>query len=61
MIAKKLAILIGSVLLIQGCSTLGLLSGTKKIETVSKPVCVESRFPFAFACYYHYVRFFMII
>ena len=41
MIAKKLAILISSVLLIQGCSTLGLLSGTKKIETVSKPVKID--------------------
>jgi len=40
MIVKKLAILISSVLLIQGCSTLGLL-GTKKIETVSKPVKID--------------------
>lgn len=41
MIVKKLVILISSVLLIQGCSTLSLLGGSKKIEVSSKPVQID--------------------
>jgi len=41
MIVKNLAILISSIVLISGCSTLGVLSGTKKIEVSSKPVQID--------------------
>ena len=41
MIVKNLAILISSIVLISGCSTLGVLSGSKKIEVSSKPVQID--------------------
>lgn len=40
MIQKNLVLLISSIFLFTGCSTLGLL-GPKKIETVSKPVQID--------------------
>jgi len=41
MIVKNLAILTALTLTISGCSTLGLLSGSKKIEVSSKPVQID--------------------
>ena len=40
MIQKNLVLLISSIFLFTGCSTLGLL-GPKKIETISKPVQID--------------------
>ena len=40
MIQKNLVLLISSIFLFTGCSTLGLL-GPKKIETVSKPIQID--------------------
>ncbi len=40
MIQKNLVILISSIFLFTGCSTLGLL-GPKKIETISKPIQID--------------------
>ena len=40
MIQKNLVILIGSIFLFTGCSTLGLL-GPRQIETISKPIQID--------------------
>ena len=40
MIQKNLVLLISSIFLFTGCSTLGLL-GPKKIETISKPIQID--------------------